>query len=417
MSKQKSLLSRRNILLGCAALLIAGGVLFAVIRLREKPVEVTTEKAFIKEVVHLVTATGKIEPELVVAMSPDVSGEIIELPVRDGQSVNKGDLLFKIQPDIYINQVEQSLAQLNAARSQSLETEARKLKAEDDFRKAALLFREKLISETDFIASRTNANAAKAVYNASRFAIAQNKSLLVQNQDRLKKSVVRAPINGSIIVLNNKQGERVVGTGQFPGTEVLRLANLDSMRVVVEVNENDIVNVKVGNPVSITVDAYGERVFKGVVHEISNSAISKAAGTQEEVTNFSVKIRILNHDRLLKPGMSATADIESQRIKNALVVPIQSVTVRSSSTPKQGVKEAKSDVTIVSKSKAPESRQGVFVVNKEKAFFRTVKTGTTDNTHIIITEGLKKGEEVVSGSYSAITTELKEGSLVKKQQQ
>ncbi|NTW69985.1 MAG: efflux RND transporter periplasmic adaptor subunit [Chlorobiaceae bacterium] len=417
MSKQKSFLSRRNILLGCAALLIAGGVLFAVIRLREKPVVVTTEKAFIKEVVHLVTATGKIEPELVVAMSPDVSGEIIELPVRDGQSVNKGDLLFKIQPDIYINQVEQSLAQLNAARSQSLETEARKLKAEDDFRKASLLFREKLISETDFIASRTNANAAKAVYNASRFAIAQNKSLLVQNQDRLKKSVVRAPINGSIIVLNNKQGERVVGTGQFPGTEILRLANLDSMRVVVEVNENDIVNVKVGNPVSITVDAYGERVFKGVVHEISNSAISKAAGTQEEVTNFSVKIRILNHDRLLKPGMSATADIESQRIKNALVVPIQSVTVRSSSTPKQGVKEEKSDVTIVSKSKAPESRQGVFVVNKEKAFFRTVKTGTTDNTHIIITEGLKKGEEVVSGSYSAITTELKEGSLVKKQQQ
>ncbi len=294
---------------------------------------------------------------------------------------------------------------------------ARKLKAEDDFRKASLLYKEKLISESDYIASRTNAQAARATYQSSVFTIAQNKSLLDQNQDRLKKSVVSAPIDGSIIVLNSKLGERVVGTGQFPGTEVLRLANLDSMQVVVEVNENDIVNVKPGNPVSITVDAYGERMFKGRVHEISNSAISKAAGTQEEVTNFSVKIRIFNHDRLLKPGMSATADIESERIKNALVVPIQSVTIRSTAVKAENSKPENNSVTIVSKSKVPDSRQGVFVVKSGRASFRPVKTGTTDNTHIIITEGLKKGEEVVSGSYTAITSQLKEGSLVKKQQQ
>lgn len=417
MSKQKSLLNRKNVLISLAALMIAGGVLFALLRLREKPVEVTTEKVFIKEVVHIVTATGKIEPALVVAMSPDVSGEIIDLPVQDGQNVNKGDLLFKIQPDLYINQVEQSLAQLNSAKSQSMETKARKLRAEDDFRKASLLYKEKLISESDYIAARTNAQAAQATYQSSVFAIAQNKSLLDQNQDRLKKSVVRAPINGSIIALNSKPGERVVGTGQFPGTEVLRLANLDSMQVVVEVNENDIVHVKQGNPVSITVDAFGERIFKGIVHEISNSAISKAAGTQEEVTNFSVKIRIFNHDRLLKPGMSATADIESERIKDALVVPIQSVTIRSSAGTPENRKLGDNTITMVSKSKAFDSRQGVFVVTSERARFRPVKTGTTDNTHIIITEGLTKGEEIVSGSYSAITTELKEGSLVKKQQQ
>jgi HlyD family secretion protein len=415
MSKQKPFLSRKNILISLAAMVITGGLLFAFLKLREKPVEVTTEKAFIKEVVHIVTATGKIEPALVVAMSPDVSGEIIDLPVQDGQNVMKGDLLFKIQPDLYINQVEQSLAQLNAAKSQSMETRARKLKTDDDFRKASLLYKEKLISESDYIAAKTNAQAAQAAYQASVFAIAQNKSLLDQNQDRLKKSVVRAPINGSIIALNSKPGERVVGTGQFPGTEVLRLANLDSMQVVVEVNENDIVHVKPGNPVSITVDAYGERIFKGSVHEISNSAISKAAGTQEEVTNFSVKIRIFNHDRLLKPGMSATADIESERIKNALVVPIQSVTMRSAAGTPESTKPEKSTITIVSKSKAPDSRQGVFVVKSGKAWFRPVKTGTTDNTHIIVTEGLKKGEEVVSGSYTAITTELKEGSLVKQQ--
>jgi HlyD family secretion protein len=417
MSKQKSLLKRKTVFFTLAALLVAGTVTVTLLRMREKPVEVTTEKAFIKEVVHVVTATGKIEPELVVAMSPDVSGEIIELPVKDGQSVKKGDLLFKIQPDLYINQVEQSLAQLNAARSQSLEAQSRKLKAEDDYRKASLLYKEKLISESDYIASKTGAQAAQAAYQSSVFAIAQNKSLLEQNQDRLKKSVVRAPIDGSIIVLNNKLGERVVGTGQFPGTEVLRLANLDSMQVKVDVNENDIVNVKPGDPVSITVDAYGDRIFKGIVHEISNSAIAKAAGTQEEVTNFSVKIRIFNHDRLLKPGMSATADIESQRVKNALVVPIQSVTVRSIGGVPEVPKPDKNAATVTAKSKAPESQQGVFVINAGKASFRPVKTGTTDNTHIIITEGLKKGEEVVSGSYTAITTELKDGSLVKKQQQ
>ena len=413
MSKRPSILKRKTVLITFAVLLTGTAVILTLLKFLEKPVEVTTEKAFIKEVVHIVTATGKIEPELVLNISPDVSGEIIELPVQDGQIVQKGELLFKIQPDIYINQVVQSQAQLNSAKSQSLETMSRKFKADDDFRKASLLFKDRLISESDYIASKTNAQAAQATFNASLHTVEQNKSLLQQNQDRMKKTVVQAPINGSIIVLNSKLGERVVGTGQFPGTEVLRLANLDSMQVEVEVNENDIVNVKPGNPVSITVDAFGERIFKGVVREISNSAISKAAGTQEEVTNFSVKIRIFNHERLLKPGMSATADIESERINNALVVPIQSVTIRGTSEPAVTPKQEKNMVTIASTSKAIEGRQGVFVIKSGRAWFRPVKTGTTDNTHIIVTEGLKKGEEVVSGSYSAITSDLKNGCMVK----
>jgi len=416
MSKKQFFLKRKSILITLAVVIIAGAAIIAVLTFREKPVEVTIEKVFRKEVVHIVTATGKIEPELVVSLSPDVSGEIIELPVHDGQSVIKGELLFKIQPDVYVNQVEQSLAQLNSAKSQSLEANARKLKADDDFRKASLLYKEKLISQSDYLASKTNAEAARATYQASRYSIEQNRSLLDQNQDRMKKTVVSAPISGSIIALNSKPGERVVGTGQFPGTEVLRLANLDSMQVEVEVNENDIVNVRTGNPVSITVDAYSDRVFRGIVHEISNSAISRAAGTQEEVTNFSVKIRILNHGRLLKPGMSATADIESQRVKNALVVPIQSVTVRSEPVTAETARPGNQDITITSALKAPEARPGVFVIKSGRASFRTIKTGTTDNTHIIVTEGLREGEDVVSGSYTAITSELKEGSPVKQQQ-
>ena len=414
MSKQKTLRNRKKLIAVVAAILAAGTILTIQFLAREKPVEVTTERSFRKEVVHVVTATGKVEPETEVAISPDVSGEIIELPVRDGQQVRKGDLLFKIQPDVYINQVEQSMAQLNLARSQSLETKARKIKAEDDFRKAALLYRDRLISQTDYLAAKTNAEAARASYEASLFSIEQNRSLLDQNQDRMRKTVVLAQIDGTIIKLNSKIGERVVGTGQFPGTEVLRMANLDSMQVEVEVNENDIVNVRTGNPVSVTVDAFGERKFRGVVQEISNSAISQAAGTQEEVTNFSVRIRVLNHMRIVKPGMSATADIESKRVRNALVVPIQSVMERTS-----GAAGAPGNKTETDAARKPlpktQGVQGIFVVRNGKAVFRKVSTGTTDNTHIIVTSGLKENEEVVSGSYSAISTELYDGCKVRTQ--
>lgn len=410
----------RTILIIAAALIVAGGGLLAWLNMREKAVEVTTEKVFRKEVVHTVTATGKIQPETEVAMSPDVSGEIIELPVVEGQEVKTGDLLFRIQPDIYVNQVKQSQAQLNLAKAQSMEARARMLKAEDDFRKASILYKDKLISQTDWLTSKTNAEASRAAYDASRFSIQQNQSMLDQNDERLGKTVVRSPIDGAIVSLKSKSGERVVGTGQFPGTEVLRIANLDSMQLEVEVNENDIVNVRVGNPVTVTVDAFGERKFRGEVREIANSATTQAANTQEEVTNFAVKIRILNHQRLLKPGMSGTAEIETQRVPNALVVPIQSVTMRDASgknhaTPAESASENKA-VQSASALHAPKESEGVFVVEGKRARFRKVKTGTTDNTHIIVLSGLKEGEEVVSGSYSAISRELRDGSAIKAQE-
>jgi HlyD family secretion protein len=370
---------RNTIIIAAVAIAVAGGALTAWMTMRGKTVTVTTEKAFRKEIVHVVTATGKIEPEIEAAMSPDVSGEIIELPVSEGDQVRKSDLLFKIQPDVYINQVEQGRAQLNLSKSQSLEAKARKLKSEDDFRKAALLFLEKLISQTDYLAAKTNAETAKASYEASLFAIQQNRSLLDQNEERLRKTVVRAPIDGTVIALKSKLGERVVGTGQFQGTEVLGIANLDSMQVVVEVNENDIVNVGIGNPVAVTVDAFGDRQFGGIVHEISNSAITKESGTQEEVTNFSVKIRILNHNRLLKPGMSATADIETKRVPNALVVPIQSVTIRdgNGAAVSDTTGKKNGEVVEVRQNSGTEGTEGVFIVKGNKVFFRKIRTGTT----------------------------------------
>ena len=420
MTKKQRSGKLRTIIIIAVTLLVAGGGLIFWLNTREKPIEVTTEKAFRKEVVHLVTATGKIEPEVEVAMSPDVSGEIIELPIVEGQEVKTGDLLFRIQPDIYVNQVKQSRAQLNLAKAQSLEAQARMLKAEDDFRKADILYKDKLISQTDWLSAKTNAETSRAAWKAARYSIDQNQSLLDQNEERLTKTVVRSPINGTIISLSSKSGERVVGTGQFPGTEVLKIADLDNMLLKVEVNENDIVNVQVGNPVTITVDAFGERTFKGEVSEIANSAKTQAANTQEEVTNFEVKIKILNHQRLLKPGMSGTADIETQRVPNALVVPIQSVTMRTASGKKAATptdSTGNDNVIQVNKNqRVNDETEGVFVLEGKRVRFRKVKTGTTDNTHIIILDGLKEGEEVVSGSYGAISRELQDGSTVKLQE-
>jgi HlyD family secretion protein len=420
MAKKQRSGKLRNILIIAAALVAIGGALLFWLKTREKAIEVTTEKVSRKEVVHTVTATGKIQPETEVAISPDVSGEIIELPVVEGQEVKAGQLLFRIQPDIYVNQVKQSRAQLNLSKAQSMETRARMLKANDDFRKASILYKDRLISQTDWLTAKTNAEANRAAYEASRFSIQQNQSMLDQNDERLGKTVVRSPIDGAIVSLKSKSGERVVGTGQFPGTEVMRIANLDSMQLEVEVNENDIVNVRVGNPVTVTVDAFGDRKFTGEVREIANSATTQAANTQEEVTNFSVKIRILNHQRLLKPGMSGTAEIETERVPNALVVPIQSVTMRDSggkapTTPADSTSGDKS-VRVAASAPASGEVEGVFVVENGKARFRRVKTGTTDNTDIVILSGLKAGDEVVSGSYGAISRELHDGSAVKLQE-
>ena len=420
MQKNKKKQQRRTIIFIISGILAAGAAAVFWISLQSEKITVSTEQVFRKEVIHYVTATGKIEPELEVTISPDVSGEIIELHVKEGETVDTGTLLFKIQPDVYIKQVEQNRARLNLAKSQSLEARARKLKAEDDFRKASVLHSDKLISDSDYLTAKTNAEAARAAYEAARFTIKQNESLLDQSLEQLDKTTVTSPMNGTVIALESKLGERVVGTGQFQGTDVLRIANLDRMQVEVEVNENDIVNVKKGDRVIVSVDAFGDRKFNGVVNEISNSAITQSEGTQEEVTNFSVKIRILNHGRLLKPGMSATADIETERVQNALVVPIQSVTLRgpdSAGDLRRSAEEEPREQEDQNENSTPwpdkGSRQGVFVVENNTALFRPVETGTTDNTHIVILKGVKEGEEIVSGSYTAITRLLKDGSRVK----
>lgn len=409
---------------------VIAGIVIA--KKREKPIMVTTEKAVRRDITQLVTATGKIQPEVEVKISPEVSGEIIDLPVKEGQLVKQGDLLLKIKPDSYRAQVESQQAALSSARSASVQHRAELEKAKNDYERAKNLFAARLLSEADRNAAQTNYDIAKAALQSSLFEIQRAEGALRQIDDALSKTVIHSPADGTISSLTSLLGERVVGTSQFAGTEVMRIANLHNMEARVDVNENDIVNVKVGDTADIHVDAYPDRSIPGIVREIASTAQTQNAGSQEEVTNFEVKISIPDHTVVLRPGMSATADIKTATVKNVVAVPIQSVTVRASdstlSPEERDQRKAKqnqgddtknmADVTNETLQKREERSEReklervVFIKNGDKVRQQKVETGIADNTYIEIKSGVKPGDEIVSGSYTAISRKLKDGAKV-----
>ncbi len=432
-SARKPVRSRKKlyIAIGLAvlAIIIASSVVAS--RKREKALPVTTEKAIRTNITQLVTATGKIQPEIEVKIAPEVSGEIIEIPIKEGQMVRKGDLLLRIKPDSYKAQVQEQEAALSGARSASVQHRAELSKAENDYNRAKSLFEKGLISEADRNAAQTNYEIARAALQSSMFDIQRAEGALRQIREALSKTTIYAPSTGTISSLTAREGERVVGTSQFAGTEVMRIADLDNMEARVNVNENDVVNVKIGDVARISVDAYPDRKVQGVVREIASTATTNNAGTQEQVTNFEVKISIPDHSVRLRPGMSATADIETDTVKNAVAVPIQSVTVRTTDSnlspeerEKQAAKNTAQDADnraevsneMLEKQKAREQRDKlqrvVFVKQGDKVHMQKVETGIADTTHIEIKTGLKPGQEVVSGSYTAISRKLKEGMKV-----
>ena len=419
-------------LIGAAVLIIITLVSMVAARKREKGIPVTTDKAFRKTITQLVTATGKIQPEVEVKIAPEVSGEIVAIPVREGQIVHRGDLLLRIKPDSYQAQVEAQTAALRSAQSASVRNRAELAKADNDYKRAQRLFQAHLLSEADRNAAQTNYDIAQAALQSSLFDIQRAEGALRQIRDALSKTVIYSPADGTISTLPARVGERVVGTSQFAGTEVMRIADLNNMEAVVNVNENDVVNVKSGNNARISVDAYPDRQITGVVREIASTATTRNAGSQEEVTNFEVKIRIADRSVVLRPGMSATADIETATVQNAVVVPIQSVTVRNTQSnlspeerEKQKVQQQardgsdnRADVTnqAAEKQKAREQREQlqrvVFVKQGDKVRMQKVETGIADNTYIEVKTGVKAGEDVVLGSYTAISRKLKDGSKV-----
>src|ERR1700736_1104851 len=296
---------------------------------REKPIPVTTEKAVRKTILQIVSATGKVQPETEVKISPEVAGEIIEVPGGDGMNVKKGDLLVKIKPDSYKALLEQQEAAISSAKATNLQQKATMLKTAQDLKRAEDMYAKKTISIQEYNAAQAAADVAKNTYESSQHEIERAEAGSSQARDQLSKTTVYSPIDGTVTILSSKLGERIVATGQFAGTEVMRVADLNHMEARVDANENDVANVKVGNKANVKIDAYGDRKFHGTVYQIANTGTTTGAGTQEEVTNFQVKVRIDDHDVPLKPGLSCTADIETNMVKDTVAVPMQAVTIRT----------------------------------------------------------------------------------------
>jgi HlyD family secretion protein len=431
-TKQRRTRRKKQIIYGSIALVVLWIIASIIWSKREKPIPVTTEPAIRKTIVQTVSATGKIQPEVEVKISPEVAGEIIELPVEDGMRVKKGDLLVKIKPDSYKALLEQQEAAISAAKATNLQQKATMMKTEHDFKRAEDLFNKKLISEQEYNAAQAAYDVAKNTYESSLHEIERAQAGSSQARDQLSKTTIYSPIHGTITILNSKLGERLVATGQFAGTEVMRVADLGHMEARVDVNENDVVNVKLGDKAEIKIDAYGDRKFHGTVYQIGNTGKTTGAGTQEEVTNFEVKIRIEDHDVELKPALSCTADIQTNEVKDVVAVPMQAVTIRTgdSNLSPEEIEKKKQKVAQrdkgdnnaefvnerAEKTAQKEEREKlakvVFLKKGNKAQIAKVTTGISDDTYTEIKSGVQPGDEVISGSYSAISRKLKEGAKV-----
>jgi HlyD family secretion protein len=447
MTKPKKKSSKWIIIVLSAMLLLLMAV--AAIKARQKPKgeSVETEKAALRDIRETVSASGKIFPEKEVKISSDVSGEIVELFVEEGDSVKAGQVLARIDPEAYVSAVERAQASVNGAQSElarsrsSVETalaQIEQIRAQvDNARKIhernKKLRQDGVISAQDFESSEANLSqleanlrsaeashrAAQQAVKSSEFNVASSVASLKEIRTSLSRTTITAPTDGIISQLNVEAGERVVGTIQMTGTEMMRLANFNSMEVQVEVSENDILRVTVGDTADIEVDAYLDKKFKGVVTEMASSA-ANATGTQgiqltsDQVTNFIVKIRILpesyahlSDQRMpFRPGMSATVDINTHTESKALSIPIQAVTTREKETPGDTAKAGEKK----------ELLEVVFVMEGDTARMTEVKTGIQDNEYIQIISGIKEGEEVITGPYSTVSRKLKNGLAVTRKE-
>lgn len=372
-------------------------------------------------IVETVSATGKIQPEIEVKISSEVSGEIISLNVIEGQVVKKGDLLVKINPDLYTSGYNRTLSNLSGTKANLSQADASFKEAKANYDRNKTLFDKGIISKSDWDKSVASFEVAKANKQSAYYNVQSASATVNEAKDNLGRTTIYAPADGTISVLNVELGERVLGTQQMAGTEILRVANLNNMEVEVDVNENDIVKIKVGNEAKVEVDAYLKKQFKGIVTSISNSASSTL--TADQVTNFKVKVRILkeSYQDLLegkpvtyspfRPGMTATVDIITKTRANVLAVPISSVVVKSDTTAVKGFKVEDED----EKKAAPKSEKKlecVFVKVGDKAKIRVIKTGIQDDTNIEVLTGLKKGDVVITGPYSTVSKDLNSGDKV-----
>jgi len=408
------------ILLGLIVIVILGLIGLSksgIIKNGKKGKEVETELVERATIIETVAATGKIQPEVEVSISSEVSGEIIELPIKEGQDVKKGDLLVRINPDLVQGALNQVQASLQNARSGLAQAEASLKVAKLNFDRNKPLFDKGVISRADFDRAQSDYEVAQATKQSAYYNVQSVAAQVKQAQDNLGRTAIFAPRDGTISKLSVELGERVVGTAQMTGTEIVRVANLANMEVEVDVNENDIVKIEVGDSTVVEVDAYLKKEFKGIVTEIANSAESTL--TADQVTNFKVKVRILeeSYKDLLegksetyspfRPGMTATVDVITKKRENSIAAPISAIVVKSDTS---ATKKDKPKKDIKGDDKKFEC---VFVKNGDKAKLKVVTTGIQDDSNIEILSGLNEGDEIITGPYNLVTKRLKTGDLVK----
>lgn len=368
-----------------------------------------------KTITETVVASGKIQPEVEVKISAEVSGEIIELPFKEGASVKKGDLLVRINPDLFLAAVNRSNAAVNTSKAALASSKAQLIEAERNFNRNKSLHKDGVISDADFDAIKRAFQVAELGVESAKYQLQSSEATLQEAKDNLSRTTIYSPMDGTISMLSSEVGERVVGTIQMTGTEILRVANLELMEVLVEVNENDIIQVELGDTSLVEVDAYLDKEFKGVVTEIANSA-NLAGTTIDQVTNFEVKVRILKSsyadlmkDKIgpFRPGMTASLEILTDRQRGVISVPIQSVTTRADT----------SDLPEYKRKKASEVDDDaifeiVFVHLDGEAKLRVVKTGIQNDEDIVVLSGLEEGEEIITGPWSAVSKTLRPNSKV-----
>jgi HlyD family secretion protein len=395
------------------------------------------------EIVEKVSASGKIQPEVEIKISPDVSGEITELHIAEGDSVTIGQLLLKIRPDNYESAVAQAGASLNTQRANLSQAKARIsqntaqfVQSKTDYERNEGLFKQGVISQqelqtakTSFEVAKSNLESAKQSVEASRYTVVNAEASLKQARETLSLTSVYAPMNGIVSKLTIEKGERVVGTSQMQGTEMLRIAELQNMEVRVDVNENDIIRVSLGDTVLVDVDAYSDEEFKGLVMSIANSA-NDAQLSADAVTEFEVKIRILNNSYQhlvtakrrspFRPGMTASVEIITERKQNVLAVPLSAVTTRSDKDKKRGGKKGKGEGDKKKEEKKAKGndkvKEVVFVENEGRVRKQEVKTGISDFDHIEILKGLKEGDKIVTGPFLTLSKKLKDDDRVIEQE-
>ena len=388
---------------------------------KEEVIEVAVEKAKRRDIIETITANGKVQPETEIIISPDVSGEIVDLKVKEGDMVNLGQLLARIKPEVYISARDRSLAALNSSKARFSQAEAQYIQKELDYNRNKKLWEQQAISESVYEMALSSYQIAKAELDAAKYSVKSAEAALSESQENLIKTSIYAPMTGTISMLLVEKGERVVGAQMMTGTEMMRIADLNRMEVMVEVNENDIVSVNMEDTAMIEVDAFLGHKFKGIVTEIANSA--KTTGlTTDQVTNFEVKIFLLRESyqtlydegyvNPFRPGMSATVDIMTKIESDVLSVPIQAVTTRSDSSLVEGSEETE-ETEEVKDDEEEEMNEVVFIVNDEsKAELVKIKTGIQDNNYIQILEGVEEDDEIITAPYNAISKKLKADAVV-----